>query len=359
MSILHSKASLGPLALQNHLVMCPLTRNRAINNVPNDLMAEYYAQRASVGLIITEGTSPSPNGLGYPRIPGIFSQEQVHGWKRVVDAVHAEGAKIFIQFMHCGRIVHPLNLPKGARALAPSAIAAAGEMYTDAQGMKPFPMPQAMTEADIKTAIGEFAQSATNAMQAGFDGVELHGANGYLLEQFIRPTSNRRTDGYGGPIEKRARFALETAEAVIRAIGKEKVGIRLSPFGVFNDMPDYPEQEADYEYLAQQLNQQQVLYLHVVDHSPMGAPPVPAKIKQKFRDLFKGALILSGGYDAARAEKDLVDGRCDLIAVGRPILANPDILARWQAGAALNAPDMNTFYTPGPHGYTDYPYLRL
>jgi N-ethylmaleimide reductase len=358
MSILYSKASLGPLALQNHLVMCPLTRSRAIDNVPNDLMAEYYAQRASVGLIITEGTSPSPNGLGYPRIPGIYSQEQVHGWKRVVDGVHAKGAKIFSQLMHCGRIVHQLNLPTGARALAPSAIAAAGEMYTDAQGMKPFPTPQAMTEADIKTAIEEFAQSATNAMQAGFDGVELHGANGYLLEQFIRPTSNRRTDGYGGSIEKRARFALETAEAVIRAIGKEKVGIRLSPFGVFNDMPDYPEQEADYEYLAQQLNQRQLLYVHLVDHSSMGAPPVPTTIKQKFRELFKGSLILSGGYDAARAEKDLADGRCDLIAVGRPILANPDLIARWQTGAALNAPDMNTFYTSGPQGYTDYPYLR-
>jgi N-ethylmaleimide reductase len=339
-------------------VMCPLTRSRAIDNVPNDLMAEYYAQRASVGLIITEGTSPSPNGLGYPRIPGIYSQQQVHGWKRVVDGVHAEGAKIFSQLMHCGRIVHQLNLPKGARALAPSAIAAAGEMYTDAQGMKPFPTPQAMTEADIRTAIEEFAQSATNAMQAGFDGVELHGANGYLIEQFIRPTSNRRTDGYGGPIEKRARFVLETAEAVIRAIGKEKVGIRLSPFGVFNDMPDYPEQEADYEYLAQQLNQRQLLYVHLVDHSSMGAPPVSATIKRKFRELFKGSLILSGGYDAARAEKDLADGRCDLIAVGRPILANPDVIARWQTGAALNAPDMNTFYTPGPQGYTDYPYLR-
>jgi N-ethylmaleimide reductase len=249
-------------------------------------------------------------------------------------------------------------LPEGARALAPSAIAAVGEMYTDAQGMKPLPTPQVMTEDDIKTAVEEFAQSATNAMQAGFDGVELHGANGYLLEQFIRPTSNRRTDGYGGSIEKRARFALETVEAVIRAIGKEKVGIRLSPFGVFNDMPDYPEQEADYEYLARQLNEQKLLYLHVVDHSFIGAPPVPAKIKQKFRELFKGTLILSGGYDAARAEKDLVDGRCDLIAVGRPILANPDLIARWQAGAALNAPDFDTLYTPGPQGYTDYPYLR-
>lgn len=357
MSILFSTASLGPLSLQNHLVMCPLTRSRALNNVPNQLMADYYAQRASVGLIITEGTSTSANGLGYPRIPGIFSQEQVHGWKAVVDAVHAKGAKIFIQFMHCGRIVHELNLPKGARALAPSAIAAAGEMYTDAEGMKPFPTPQAMTEADIRTAIEEFAQGARNAMQAGFDGVELHGANGYLLEQFIRPTSNHRTDGYGGPIENRARFVLETVDAVIRAIGKEKVGIRLSPFGVFNDMPDYPEQEADYEYLVKELSRQQLVYLHLVDHQAMGAPPVPALIKQRCRELFKGTLILSGGYDAARAEQDLAAGRCDLIAVGRPILANPDLVARWKTAAELNAPDMNTFYTPGPQGYSDYPFL--
>jgi N-ethylmaleimide reductase len=357
MSVLFSKTSLGPLTLQNRLVMSPLTRNRAINNVPNDLMAEYYAQRASVGLIITEGTSPSPNGLGYPRIPGIFSKEQVQGWKRVVDGVHAKGAKIFVQLMHCGRIVHQLNLPVDARALGPSAIAAAGEMYTDAEGMQPFATPQAMTEADIKTAIEEFVLSATNAVQAGFDGVELHAANGYLLEQFIRPTSNQRSDKYGGPIENRARIVLETAEAVIRAIGKDKVGIRLSPFGVLNDMTDYPEQEADYEYLAQQLNQLQPLYLHLVDHSSMGAPTVPAKIKQKIREFFKGSLILSGGYDAARAEKDVAAGAADLIAVGRPILSNPDLVTRWQAGAGLNELDMDTFYTPGPHGYTDYPYL--
>ena len=237
MSLLFSKTTLGPLALQNRLVMAPMTRNRATGNVPNDLMAQYYAQRASAGLIITEGTSPSPNGLGYPRIPGIFSAAQIAGWKRVTEAVHAQGAKMFMQLMHCGRIAHPLNLPAGARVLAPSAVAAAGEMYTDAEGMKPNAMPQAMTEADIKTAIEEYAQAAKNAVAAGFDGIELHGANGYLLEQFIRPNSNQRTDRYGGSIENRARFVLEVADAAIKAIGKDKVGIRLSPFGVFNDMP--------------------------------------------------------------------------------------------------------------------------
>src|SRR3989338_2586489 len=275
MSLLFSKATLGSLPLQNHLVMAPMTRNRATGNIPNELMAQYYAQRATAGLIITEGTSPSPNGLGYPRIPGIFSAEQIAGWKLVTDAVHAKGAKIFMQFMHCGRIGHPLNLPAGARILAPSAVAAAGEMYTDAEGMKPNATPQAMTEADIKATIEEFAQGAKNAMAAGFDGIELHGANGYLLEQFIRPNSNQRTDRYGGPIENRARFVLDVAEAVIVAIGKDKIGIRLSPFGVFNDMPLYDAMEADYTWLAQQLNARGLVYIHLVDHSALGAPPVP------------------------------------------------------------------------------------
>jgi len=358
MSVLYSKTVLGLLTLQNHLVMSPMTRNRATDNIPNALMVEYYAQRATAGLIITEGTSPSPNGLGYPRIPGIFSAAQVEGWKRITDAVHAKGAKMFVQLMHCGRIAHPLNLPAGARVLAPSAVAAAGEMYTDAKGMQPHPVPQAMTEADIKSTIAEFAQAAKNAVTAGFDGIELHSANGYLLEQFIRPNSNRRTDGYGGSIENRARFVLEVAEAVIGAIGKDKVGIRLSPFGVFNDMPLYDAMQADYTYLAQQLNARGLVYVHLVDHSPMGAPPVPDAMKATFRKLVKRSLILSGGYDAARAESDLVAGKCDLIAVGRPFLANPDLVARWSSGATVNAPDMATFYTPGPKGYTDYPMLK-
>jgi N-ethylmaleimide reductase len=357
MSLLFSKTTLGPLSLQNHLVMCPLTRSRATGNVPNDLMMKYYAQRASAGMIITEGTTPSPNGLGYPRIPGIFSTEQVAGWKKITNAVHAGGAKMFIQFMHTGRIGHSLNLPAGAKVLGPSAVAAKGEMFTDAEGMKPYPTPHAMTEADIKTAIAEFAQAAKNAVAAGFDGIELHGANGYLLEQFIRPNSNVRTDRYGGGIENRARFVIEVADAAIAAIGKDKVGIRLSPFGVFNDMPLYPEMEADYAYLAQKLNDTGLLYIHLVDHSSMGAPKVPDSMKATFHSVFKGALILSGGYDAARAESDLAAGKCDLIAVGKPFLANPDLVERWKTGAALNAPDMATFYTPGPKGYTDYPTL--
>jgi N-ethylmaleimide reductase len=359
MTLLYSPTFLASsLPLRNRVVMSPMTRNRAIANVPNELMAEYYAQRASVGLIITEGTSPSPNGLGYPRIPGCFSQAQVDAWARVVGDVHARGAQIFIQLMHCGRIAHPLNLPAGARIVAPSAIAAAGEMYTDAEGMKPFPKPAAMNDEDIAIAAEEYIAASKHAMRAGFDGVELHGANGYLLEQFIRPNSNQRTDRYGGSIENRARFVLDVVEGVVKAIGRDKVGIRLSPFGVFNDMPNYPEMTTDYQYLARQLNDRELAYVHLVDHSSMGAPPVPASIKTTFRDTFTRSLILSGGYDAARAEQDLTDKKADLIAVGRPVLANPDLIARWKKGSSLNQPDMATFYTPGPQGYTDYPAMK-
>lgn len=357
MPLLFSKTTLGPLTLQNRIVMAPLTRSRAVGNVPNELMAQYYAERASVGLIITEGTSPSPNGLGYARIPGIFSQAQVAGWKAVTSAVHAGGAAIFMQLMHTGRVSHALNLPPGARVLAPSAVAAKGEMWTDTEGMKPLPVPEAMSEADIRNAIGEFAQAAKNAVAAGFDGIELHSANGYLLEQFLRPNSNIRTDGYGGSIENRARFVLAVADAAIAAIGRERVGIRISPFGVFNDMPLYPEMEADYTYLAAQLNERGLAYIHLVDHSAMGAPAVPDSIKATLRKMSRCALILSGGYDPIRAEKDLEGNRADLIAVGKAVLANPDLPKRWQTGAPLNTPDPSTFYTPGPKGYTDYPAL--
>ncbi|HEY5993506.1 MAG TPA: alkene reductase [Gallionellaceae bacterium] len=357
MPLLYSKATLGGLTLQNHLVMAPMTRSRATGNIPNELMMEYYAQRATAGLIITEGTSPSPNGLGYARIPGIYSPAQVAAWKRITNAVHNKGAKIFAQLMHCGRIAHPLNLPAGARVLAPSAVAAQGDMYTDAEGMKSNAVPEQMTEFDIEAAVAEFSKAAQNAVAAGFDGIELHGANGYLLEQFFRPNSNLRTDRYGGPVENRARFVLEVVDAVITAIGKNKVGIRLSPYGVFNDMPLYDAIVADYTYLAAQLNTRHLLYIHLVDHSAMGAPKVPDSIKTMFRNTFKGTLILSGGYDAARAEADLAAHKANLVAVGRPFLANPDLVERWKKGAPVNVPDMSTFYTPGPKGYTDYPTL--
>ena len=357
MTSLFEKSTLATLSLQNRFVMSPLTRCRALGNVPTDLMVEYYTQRASAGLIISEGTSPSANGIGYARIPGIYSAAQIAGWSKVTAAVHGQGAKMFMQIMHCGRIGHPLNVPAGGQILAPSALAAGGEMWTDSSGMQPNAMPTAMTEAQIKSTVAEYAQGAKNALDAGFDGVELHAANGYLLEQFIRPTSNQRTDAYGGSIENRARFVLEVVDAVVKAVGKDKVGIRLSPFGVFNDMPVYPELADEYAYLAEQLNARGLVYIHLVDHSPMGAPAVPDSIKAMFRKTFKGALILSGGYDAVRADKDIADGRCDLVAFGRPFLANPDFIARSKAGAAMNAPDMDSFYTADAKGYTDYPLL--
>jgi N-ethylmaleimide reductase len=356
-SSLYLPTTLGSLSLQNRLVMAPLTRNRAPGNLPNDLMAQYYAQRASAGLIISEGTSPSPNGLGYPRMPGIFSEAQIAGWKRIGQAVHAKGAKMFVQIMHTGRIGHPLNLPAGARVVAPSAVAAAGEMFTDAEGMKPYPVPHAMSETEIRATIEEYAQAARNAIAAGLDGIELHGANGYLLEQFIRPNTNRRDDRYGGSIENRARFVIEVAEAAIAAIGKDRVGIRLSPFGVASDMPLYDAIEADYAWLAERLNTLGLVYIHLVDHSSMGAPIVPDSMKMTFRERFSRTLILSGGYDAARAEADVDAGKADLIAVGRPFLANPDLVARWKTHAQTNVPKFETFYTPGPDGYTDYPAL--
>jgi N-ethylmaleimide reductase len=355
---LFSPFTLGPLSLPNRIVMSPMTRNRSIGNVPGGIVATYYAQRAGAGLIVTEGTSPSPNGLGYPRIPGIFSKEQVKGWKAVADAVHGKGGRIFLQIMHTGRVGHPLNLPPGAEMVAPSAVAAAGQMYTDAKGPQPHPVPRAMAAADIRKAVEEFVTGARNAREAGLDGVELHSANGYLLEQFLNPGSNRRTDGYGGSIENRCRFVLEVAAAVAKAIGRDRVGIRLSPYGVFNDIAPFPEVEPQYELLARRLGELGLVYLHVVDHSAMGAPKPAESTVARMRAAFKGTIVLSGGYDKERAEKDLAAGRGDLVAFGRPFIANPDLPARLRTAAKLAAPDMNTFYTPGEKGYTDYPPMK-
>lgn len=346
------------LHLANRLVMSPMTRSRATEaNTPNALMAEYYGQRASAGLIITEGTSPSPNGIGYARIPGLYNEAQVAGWKLVTDAVHARGGKVFVQLMHTGRVTHVANLPAGAEVVGPTGTTCPGEMYTDSQGMQPHSPPRAMTEADIAAAVAEFAQSARLAVEAGFDGVELHAANGYLIEQFLNANVNQRDDGYGGGAEQRNRFALEVTRATVAAIGKDRVGIRLSPYGVFNGTGAYPDVDAQYLALVQALSDLGLAYLHVLDHSAMGAPPVPASLKASLRAAFNGTFILAGGFDGASAEQALASGQADLIGFARSFLANPDLPARLQRGAALNAPDMSTFYTPGPKGYTDYPAL--
>ena len=344
------------LHLRNRMVMAPMTRNRAGDgNIPNALMAEYYGQRATAGLIITEGTSPSPNGLGYPRIPGLYNAQQAKGWAAVTEAVHAQGGKIFVQLMHTGRVTHIANLPDGAEVLGPGVEVCPGEMYTDSAGMQPHSVPRAMTEADIAQALGEYAHSAELALEAGFDGVELHGANGYLIEQFLNPLINERADGYGGSIEHRNRFALEVARATVAAIGGDKVGIRLSPYGTFNGTAKFPEVEAQFMALAGELSKHELLYVHLVDHSAMGAPPISAGFKVRLRAAFDGLFILSGGFNHGTAEAALVDGRADLIAFGRPFLANPDLVARMRVDAPFNEPDMATFYVPGPKGYTDYP----
>ncbi|MCG6144090.1 alkene reductase [Leptospira bandrabouensis] len=355
MKSLFSEAKLGNLTLKNKVVMAPMTRSRSIGNVPGDIVATYYEQRAEAGLIITEGTSPSPNGLGYARIPGIFSEEQTKAWKKVTDKVHAKGSKIFVQLMHTGRIGHELNLPKGAKVLGPSAILAKGQMWTDADGMKDHPTPKEMSKEDIKQTIDEFVNASKNAIKAGFDGVELHAANGYLLEQFLHPSSNQRTDEYGGSIENRIRFIIEVAKAVSTAIGKDKTAIRLSPYGAFNDLFPFPETHEEYSLLAEKLNEIGIVYVHLVDHSSMGAPTVEPETVKNIRNAFKGTLILSGGYDVDRAEKDLTSGNADLVAFGKPFLANPDLVTRFQKNIPLVSFDQTTLYTPGEKGYTDYP----
>ena len=353
-------AKLGPLTLANHIVMAPMTRSRALGNVPNELMAEYYRQRATAGLIITEGTSSSADGLGYARIPGLFNQEQVTNWQRVTETVHHHGGHIFVQLMHVGRVFHPLNLPEGAEGVAPSAIAAAGQMWTDQAQMQDQPVPRALRTDELARVRDEYVNSAKLALEAGFDGVELHGANGYLLDQFLNPGSNQRTDEYGGSVENRSRFVLEVARAVAEAIGAERTGIRLSPWGAFNDMAAYPEQDETYAYLAEELQKIGLVYVHLVDHEAMGAPAVPHATVDLIRQKFTNTLILSGGYNTVAAiDEALASGRADLVAIGRPFISNPDLVERLKNGQPLAAPDQATFYAPGPggfaDGYTDYP----
>ncbi len=336
-----SEYKLGGITLKNRVVMAPMTRSRAIGNVPNELMAEYYAQRADGGLLITEGVAPSPNGLGYARIPGLFSQEQIAGWKKVTDAVHAKGGKIFAQLMHTGRIGHKDNLPEGAEIVGPSAITAKGQMWTDGGGMQDHPEPKEIATEDIAKTADEYVQAAKNAIEAGFDGIELHGANGYLLDQFINPGSNQRTDEYGGSVENRARFVIEVAKKTAEAIGADKTGIRLSPYGAFNDL--FPFEG-----------------INIVDHSSMGAPEVPESLKATFREVFPGTIIYSGGLTKESAEERLQQDDKGLAAFGKPYLAHPDLVSRFEHNAPLNNDlKMDLFYTPGAEGYTDYPAYSL
>lgn len=342
------------LNLKNHIVMAPMTRSRATGNLPNALMAEYYSQRKGAGLIITEGTAPAPEALGYARIPGIFSAEQVEGWKLTTSAVHQNNTKIFLQLMHTGRIGHEANLPEGAHVVGVSAIPAAGQMHTDNQGMQDYPVPVALTTAGVQDVIESYVKAAQNAISAGFDGVELHAANGYLIEQFFNPNINNRTDIYGGSIENRTRFAIEIAQRVADAIGKEKVGVRLSPNSNLGDLQAY---DADttletYIHLSREFNHIGLAYIHISIN-----PLVPAGTLSAIRTEFEGSLIYCNTFTADKAEAELLKGDADLIAFGRGFLANPDLEQRIINGAELNAPDFTTLYSPDAKGYTDYPVL--
>ncbi|MEO6701576.1 MAG: alkene reductase [Jatrophihabitantaceae bacterium] len=355
MTNLFSPIEIGKLSLANRLVMAPLTRNRAgAGQVPQEIAAQYYGQRASAGLIISEGTQPSAVGQGYLNTPGLHTEEQIEGWRAVADAVHENGGHIFVQLMHTGRIGHPDNKAV-ADVVAPSAIAAPGQIVT-ATGQQDYPTPRELATSEIASVIGEFVHAARSAVDAGVDGVEIHAANGYLVHQFLAPSSNQRTDNYGGSPRNRARFAVEVVTAVAAAIGPERVGIRISPAhniqGAIEDDP--ADVRETYRILVDGIAPLGIAYLsYLADPS--------AELTRDLRSRFGGPVIGNDGFasisslESARAILD--DGQADLVAVGRPILANPDLVRRWQNGAELNEPNQATFYGGGAEGYTDYPFL--
>jgi N-ethylmaleimide reductase len=347
---LFSSYRLGSLALKNRMVLAPMTRSRALEGgVPNPLAETYYAQRAGAGLIVSEATQVTPMGQGYIRTPGIHSEAQVKAWKRITDAVHKAGGLIFLQLWHVGRISHP-DFHGGALPVAPSAINPDVDVYTP-KGPARTVTPRALETAEIPLVVEQFRDGAANAKAAGFDGVEIHGANGYLLDQFTRDGTNRRTDKYGGSVENRARFPLEVTDAVVSVWGKDRVGYRVSPNGTFNSMSD-SNPEAIFSYLAEQLGKRGIGYLHAVD------PVADAKrISPLLRRKFAGTYVVNGGFNADSAEKAIATGEADLVAFGVPFLANPDLPVRYRKQAALNVPDQNTFYQGEEKGYTDYPAL--
>jgi N-ethylmaleimide reductase len=338
--------------------MSPMTRNRATQgNVPGAHSASYYAQRASAGLIITEASQVSPQGVGYPNTPGIHSSEQVEGWKQVTRAVHAADGRIFLQLWHVGRISHPSLQQDGGLPVAPSAVRPEGQALT-VEGLKPFVTPRALELGEIAGIVEQFRAGASNARTAGFDGVEIHGANGYLIDQFLRDKTNRRTDAYGGSIPNRARLLLEVAEALIDVWGPERVGVRLSPLNSFNDMADSTPEET-FGYAIDQLNHLRLAFLDIVEPSPQDKIPGGVRLDARyFRGPWKQALVANRGYDAARANALLAEGGADLVAFGVPFLANPDLPERFRRAAPLNPPDRSTFYGGGEAGYTDYPFLK-
>ena len=357
---MNSKASLfspldiGPYTLPNRIVMAPMTRNRAgEGNVPHALNVVYYLQRASAGLIITEGSQISPQGVGYPATPGIHSAEQIEGWKKVTAEVHDKGGHIFLQLWHVGRISHPSLQPDGQVPVAPSAIKPAGQAATY-EGMQDFVKPRELMFVELPDIIADYVNAARKAMQAGFDGVEIHSANGYLLDQFIRDGSNQRDDGYGGSIDKRTRLLREVVEAVCNAIGSNKVGVRISPENSFNDMHDSDAQNT-FNHVTDVLNGFKLAYLHVLEGDMVNGHR--ALDYSQIKSRFAGPYIANCGYDFEKATQAIKKGTADLVSFGVPFISNPDLVERFKAGAELTAADQATFYGGDEKGYTDYPFL--
>ncbi len=358
-----SPVQAGSLTLSSRVIMAPLTRSRASQpgDVPTEMNAEYYAQRAGAGLIVSEATQVSQQGQGYAWTPGIYSDEQEAGWKKVTDAVHARGGRIAAQLWHVGRISHPLLQAGGAAPVAPSALVAENSKCFVVQedgtpANVPTATPRALESAEMSGIVEQYRQAAARAKRAGFDLVEVHAANGYLLQQFLSTNSNQRTDAYGGTLENRARLALEAVDAAIGEIGAERVGVRLSPHFVAHGIADQ-DPEASALYLAAELNRRGIAYLHIAEPDWAGGAELTDAFRRQLRAAFGGMLIFCGGYSAAEGDALIASGIADAIAFGRPYLANPDLVERFRAGAALNTPDQSTFYGGGEHGYTDYPTL--
>lgn len=350
MSKLFEKLKVGNLDLKNRIIYAPMTRSRANNGgVQPNFTVEYYTQRDSAGLLITEATNVSPMAKGYPRTPGIFTNEQIEAWRKITDAVHEKGGKIFMQIFHTGRIALPDFLPDNVPPVAPSAVKAKGQNYTD-EGMKEFVEPRELTTEEVKETIRDFSKAAKNAIAAGFDGVELHAASGYLVQQFLMSTVNRRTDEYGGSIENRTRFLFEVLDAMSAEIGSERVGVKFSPQMPFNDIQE-PDADEVYKYIVEKLGDKNLAYIHVGDHANTGW-------HEKLRPIYKGVYFAGANFDKERGEEYLNEGKADAIVYGQLFLANPDLPARFEKDAELNTPDASTFYTPGEKGYTDYPTLE-
>ena len=354
---LFSPIRLGAMTLANRIIMAPLTRNRAAmpGNLPQEINVTYYAQRASAGLIITEATPISPMAHGYPALPGISTPEQIAGWKKVTDAVHAGGGKIVMQLWHVGRISHPSLLPDDALPVAPSALKPAGQAFTY-KGLQDYVTPRALTLEELPGIVEDYRVAAQNAKEAGFDGVEVHSANGYLLDQFLRDGSNHRTDQYGGSIANRTRLLLEVLSAVCKVWGAARVGVRLSPINPFNDMRDSKPQ-ALFNHVAEALGSFNLAYLHVMEIGIGATEALPEFNFAELRRAYKGNYMANGGYDKARGNAVIASGQADCVAFGVPFIANPDLVERFNRDAPLNAADQNTFYGGDAHGYTDYPAL--